>query len=336
VGVLTKTSAALWSVGCPRPEGRRRGVRLDVRVAVRLGAETLLVSGGQDVRMAGLYALERLGGSNRQLRQTVVNLICAYLRMPYCHVTAGSSPEDSSPEALVNYRERLQEREVRMAAQQILISKLVKFPESVFGNRHWDLMAVDLNGTVLEDFKCDDTSMREARFDGTTFVGAAEFSRSHFQVRASFDNACFAGTVRFFHTNIDRVSFKSTQFTQDEPVDFQNAISGPSTRISEPSHRSPRSSETPAAESATRATKGAISSPHARHRQGENSARQTKRTTPSSRSCGHPSSDSSRISSPGESSTPTTVVRIAPTVTHTTPLVGCSSSQLHGILKGFE
>jgi hypothetical protein len=57
VGVLTKTSAALWSVGCPRPEGRRRGVRLDVRVAVRLGAETLLASGGQDVSESGRECL---------------------------------------------------------------------------------------------------------------------------------------------------------------------------------------------------------------------------------------------------------------------------------------
>jgi len=57
VGVLTKTSAALWSAGCPRPEGRRRGVRLDVRVAVRLDSETLLASVGQDVSESGRECL---------------------------------------------------------------------------------------------------------------------------------------------------------------------------------------------------------------------------------------------------------------------------------------
>ena len=57
VGVLTKTSAVLWPVGCPRPEGRRRGVRLDVRVAVRLDSETLLASVGQDVSESGRECL---------------------------------------------------------------------------------------------------------------------------------------------------------------------------------------------------------------------------------------------------------------------------------------
>ena len=33
--------------------------------------------------MAGLYALERLGQDNPKLRQTVIDVICAYLRMPY-------------------------------------------------------------------------------------------------------------------------------------------------------------------------------------------------------------------------------------------------------------
>lgn len=57
VGVLTKTRAALWSVGLPRPEGRRCGVRLDVRVAVGLDSETLLASVGQDVSESGRECL---------------------------------------------------------------------------------------------------------------------------------------------------------------------------------------------------------------------------------------------------------------------------------------
>ncbi|GAA4590433.1 hypothetical protein GCM10023194_47230 [Planotetraspora phitsanulokensis] len=35
------------------------------------------------VRLAGLYSLERLAQDNVSLRQTVVNVICAYLRTPY-------------------------------------------------------------------------------------------------------------------------------------------------------------------------------------------------------------------------------------------------------------
>jgi hypothetical protein len=43
--------------GLPRPEGRRRGVRLDVRVAVGLDSETLLASVGQDVSESGRECL---------------------------------------------------------------------------------------------------------------------------------------------------------------------------------------------------------------------------------------------------------------------------------------
>ena len=43
--------------GLPRPEGRRCGVRLDVRVAVGLDSETLLASVGQDVSESGRECL---------------------------------------------------------------------------------------------------------------------------------------------------------------------------------------------------------------------------------------------------------------------------------------
>src|SRR5690242_7173624 len=35
------------------------------------------------VRLGGLYALERLSQDNESQRQTIVNVICAYLRMPF-------------------------------------------------------------------------------------------------------------------------------------------------------------------------------------------------------------------------------------------------------------
>ncbi|WP_245573923.1 hypothetical protein [Amycolatopsis nigrescens] len=35
------------------------------------------------VRLGGLYALERLAQQNPRLRQTIVNVLCAYLRMPF-------------------------------------------------------------------------------------------------------------------------------------------------------------------------------------------------------------------------------------------------------------
>ncbi|GII87686.1 hypothetical protein Ssi03_56760 [Sphaerisporangium siamense] len=55
----------------------RRVTELYTKASEQLG------SAKAAVRLAGLYALERLGQDNPEHRQTIVNLICAYLRMPY-------------------------------------------------------------------------------------------------------------------------------------------------------------------------------------------------------------------------------------------------------------
>ena len=48
-------------------------------------AAELLGSGKAAARLAGLYALERLAQDNpgKNFRQTIVNVVCAYLRMPF-------------------------------------------------------------------------------------------------------------------------------------------------------------------------------------------------------------------------------------------------------------
>ncbi|MFI6096404.1 pentapeptide repeat-containing protein [Lentzea sp. NPDC051213] len=55
----------------------RRITELYTKAADQLGSDKA------PVRLAGLYALERLGVANAEQRQTIVNVICAYLRMPY-------------------------------------------------------------------------------------------------------------------------------------------------------------------------------------------------------------------------------------------------------------
>lgn len=55
----------------------RRITELYTKAADQLGSDKA------PVRLAGLYALERLGVANNDQRQTIVNVICAYLRMPY-------------------------------------------------------------------------------------------------------------------------------------------------------------------------------------------------------------------------------------------------------------
>ena len=69
------------------------------------------------VRLGGLYALERLAQDNPAQRQTIVNVICAYLRMPFASEASGEQPDLKAAEVPGDIWQ--QERQVRLTAQRI-------------------------------------------------------------------------------------------------------------------------------------------------------------------------------------------------------------------------
>ncbi len=95
----------------------RRITDLYTKAADQLG------SAKAPVRLAGLYALERLAQNNRDLRQTVVNVMCAYLRMPHSSSTGEGSNESAATQSDA-LAEQEQERQVRLAAQRIISDHL--------------------------------------------------------------------------------------------------------------------------------------------------------------------------------------------------------------------
>jgi hypothetical protein len=50
------------------------------------------------VRLRGLYALERLAQDNPAHRQTIVNVICAYLRTPFFRTAPTGKPQPEAAE----------------------------------------------------------------------------------------------------------------------------------------------------------------------------------------------------------------------------------------------
>ncbi len=66
----------------------RRVTELYTKAADQLGSDKA------PVRLAGLYALGRLAQDNPSQRQTIVNVICAYLQMPY--TPPGATPVEPS------------------------------------------------------------------------------------------------------------------------------------------------------------------------------------------------------------------------------------------------
>jgi hypothetical protein len=86
------------------------------------------------VRLAGLYALERLAHSTVEHRQTIADVICAYLRMPYTPPEEQAPVEDALAEAHTRYENRRQEQQVRLTAQNILSRNLRIASQP---RRHW-------------------------------------------------------------------------------------------------------------------------------------------------------------------------------------------------------
>jgi uncharacterized protein YjbI with pentapeptide repeats len=185
------------------------------------------------VRFGGLYALERLGQDNPKQRQTIVNVLCAYLRMPFQGPVAGlrgsAAPEE------VDYDES--EIQVRLAAQELLKTHLSHGEPG-----YWPGMSIDLQRATLVDFRLSGCTLeaadfsrarfvgavhirgttfaRQAGFFGTVFTAPANFDRTAFEEGAFFSYARFGGDVRFTRTRSGgRFLFSHTVFEAE--ADFE-------------------------------------------------------------------------------------------------------------------
>jgi uncharacterized protein YjbI with pentapeptide repeats len=153
----------------------RRVTELYTKAVEQLGSDKA------PVRLGGMYALERLAQNVTEHRQTIVNVLCAYLRMP------PPLAEDATGAERVE-----QERQVRLTAQRILRAHLRPHP-TLF----WPDVDLDLTGASLHDLDLVDCHVRTARFHGARFTGFAAFGGSRFAGKASFGKAEFHGKAVF-------------------------------------------------------------------------------------------------------------------------------------------
>jgi uncharacterized protein YjbI with pentapeptide repeats len=170
------------------------------------------------VRLAGMYALEGLAEGTPQQRQTIVNVLCAYLRMPYF-------PPESPPAGVAgpDENERLElERQVRLAAQCILTTHVsIDNSTARAAEKFWACVDIDLSGATLIDLDLSHCHVNSARFSGARFIGDANFTKLRFDGNASFGGARFTGSVRFdearFFGNAD---FTGAEFARNATFDW--------------------------------------------------------------------------------------------------------------------
>jgi Pentapeptide repeats (9 copies) len=186
------------------------------------------------VRLAGLYALERLAHSAVEHRQTIVDVICAYLRMPYTPPPASASvlgrsyrsgrpgrqrrarrltdwPSHRAPASQgARHEHAYQELQVRLTAQDILLRNL-----RVVAQRRrrwwyrtlssaapaWPRIRLDLTGALLLGF-----SLSKCQLD------SADFTRAEFSDLADFRDAQFTHGADFGFAQFAAANFRGAQF----------------------------------------------------------------------------------------------------------------------------
>ncbi|AWS44522.1 pentapeptide repeat-containing protein [Streptosporangium sp. 'caverna'] len=177
----------------------RRITELYIKAVEQLG------SGKAAVRLGGLYALERLAQGDPDHRQTIVNVICAYLRMPYTvpgTVVPGSRPPGPR-QTEADFTDAEGERQVRLTAQRILTEHLrdectVDQRDTVTADsRFWKGMRIDLTGATLIDADFMSCHIHDGQFIGVAFIGDARFGEATFTGNARFGEATFTGRAQF-------------------------------------------------------------------------------------------------------------------------------------------
>ncbi|MGX7828296.1 pentapeptide repeat-containing protein [Actinokineospora sp. 24-640] len=136
------------------------------------------------VRLGGLYALQRLGEGSLTQRETILNVICAYLRMPVPTLPttnttdtdeepAPLTPEEQqqlTPEEQQQHQQRLndlaQEQQVRLTAQRILTRHRQPGPH------YWETTTIDLTGANLAHADLAHADLTGANLAYTDLTGA--------------------------------------------------------------------------------------------------------------------------------------------------------------------
>ncbi|APU16144.1 Pentapeptide repeats (9 copies) [Actinoalloteichus sp. GBA129-24] len=196
----------------------RRVTELQLKAVEQLGSDQA------PVRLGGLHALDRLGDGSPEHRQTVIDLLCAYLRMPF--LEPGLLPPDPTAEQIAEDQERAQERVVRLTAQRLLADRLRGRDRSNAAGpanpRHWpgefdidlsraNLINLDFEGCVFGRANFSTARfLGQARFGRAVFTGDAWFTKAEFTSDAAFPDVVFAGFASF-----DTASFRGdTQFVR--------------------------------------------------------------------------------------------------------------------------
>jgi hypothetical protein len=201
---------------------RRRRVEEDrheleaVKVADERFARSveLLGNEAEQVRVGALHSLVWLAGSTPRYKQTVLDILCSYLRRPFVHPELRDEPDAPEAAAAID-PDADREREVRLTAQRLITDLLPWGQDSDPRRYHLDLSGARLENFRLEGRRIGRLIARGARFHGITALGLLEATKPVLLTDATFD-----GRLDLRAARLDGgISFQRTRFRGEVALD---------------------------------------------------------------------------------------------------------------------
>ncbi|GAA1303903.1 pentapeptide repeat-containing protein [Pseudonocardia xinjiangensis] len=151
----------------------------------------LLGNEADQVRVGALHALVWLAESSPRYKQTVLDVLCAYLRRPFSHPSYALRADDpDQAPATGDAPDADLERQVRLTAQRLITDLLPWGTNQDPRAYHLDLTGASLEYFRLEGRRIGRLTARRTRFYGITRLGGVEASKP-----AMFSGASFLGKV---------------------------------------------------------------------------------------------------------------------------------------------
>lgn len=164
------------------------------------------------VRLTGLRVLGELGDAEPELRQRVVDTVCAYLRVPLAF--------DITADVFALTPTQFAEVRTRREAQRLLTDRTRPAADRPI----WEDIHLRLSGATLIDFDASGCRLAHGDFTGTQFHGRTTFAGASFgDVSFSLPyaregRASFHGPVDFSDAQLSRWTLRHCLFHTDDSV----------------------------------------------------------------------------------------------------------------------
>ncbi|GAA1241762.1 pentapeptide repeat-containing protein [Prauserella halophila] len=223
----------------------------------------LLGHDADQVRVGAMHALAGLAKARPDYTQTVLDVLCAYLRRPYSHPRWSDTGNLTAEE----HEEAERELQVRLTAQRLVYALLStsddpdgidydldltgaaveyldlshrrmgtvvlryvylhsdsNLSRCVFTGPVWFSNGRTGTGRLQGRFRCDDTVFEQpAAFRDATFDSLASFRRTRFADDCSFSGAAFNGTARFTDATFGELDLRRARFAGDIDLRWREA-----------------------------------------------------------------------------------------------------------------